>query len=235
MTTDSDLRRSIRQLRCVDSHARTDTGRVRDHNEDACVTDPERGIFVLADGMGGHAGGEVAATTACVSAHKALATNSVIEGRVDSAMRAAFAAADRSVRSRAARDPSLVGMGTTLVVAWGFLGRLWIGHAGDSRAYLWRDGRLSCLTQDHGHGHIVTRAVGIGSQTIPDTSSIPLMKGNILLLCSDGLSKPLSDTSIARVFASGRRTCSKISADLVDSALAAGGPDNVTVAVARFG
>jgi PPM family protein phosphatase len=221
-------------LRCVDAHARTHVGHVRDHNEDAVISDPARGVFVLADGMGGLPAGEVASSIACAEAHRAL-TGRVHGASRHTSMLDAFAAADGVVRERSSLDPRLRGMGTTLAAVVVSRGRACVGHAGDSRVYLWRAGVLTRLTQDHGSGHVVMRAIGVGPGPSPDVRSIELAPGDVLMLCSDGLHGPLRSAGIERVLRREPCSCAVLSAKLIEAALEAGGPDNVTVAIARFG
>ncbi len=223
----------------------THVGRVRDGNEDAVhpVGDETTSgpvIVAVADGMGGHAAGEVASALAIEQA-TALAEGSALD-RVQ--------AANAAVVATAADDVALAGMGTTLTLAiFSADGRLEIGHVGDSRAYLWRNERLTQLTIDHTlvheliaqgrlapeeaethpRRHMLTRTVGMGDVLV-DTLEIHLMPGDRVLLCSDGLTGMVSDERIARIL---EHTAAAADAvwSLVEAANAAGGLDNTTVAV----
>jgi len=225
---------TARRARLVDAAARTDVGRVRGRNEDAVAVSPAAGIFVVADGMGGHAGGDVASALAAHAAYEVLAARTPRTSR-PVALRAAFTAADKRVRGEAARRPALDGMGTTLVALLVQGDRATVGHCGDSRAYLWRGGVLTGLTRDHGQGHVVTRAIGAGPGPSPDIAAVALAPGDVLLLCSDGLSKPLGSRGIARVMAGAPLDCNRACEALIDATFAAGAPDNVTVVLARLG
>ena len=140
--------------------AASDTGRVREHNEDHMGIDAQAGLFILADGMGGHQGGEVASKIAVESAmrHLQAAGAALDPGGIDDetgllraslALREAVMAANRAIRQEAERQPRLQGMGTTLIIAWFHQDRLSIAHVGDSRLYRHRQGRLAQLTCDH--------------------------------------------------------------------------------------
>jgi protein phosphatase len=223
---------------------RTDVGHVRDHNEDAAwpSSDGESDDLVVigvADGMGGHAGGEVASATA-------LDTAMTVGG--DAAMR--VTAANLAVVDAAKLRPRLAGMGTTLTLA--ILhpdGRAEFGHVGDSRAYRMRDQELEQVTTDHSYvaqlvaegklspedaiAHpyrsVVTRAVGLDAALDVDTFSIDLEVGDRLLLCSDGLTDMVGDTSLAESLDEG--SIAEAADRLVEAAKDAGGVDNITVLV----
>jgi protein phosphatase len=223
----------------------TDTGRVRDHNEDA-VFPSDIGVAAeglvagVADGMGGHIGGEIASA---VALEAAVAVEGDPRTRVD--------AANRAVVDRAAAEPELAGMGTTLTLAvLESDGTLELAHVGDSRAYLYRAGNLIQLTRDHslvaemveaGHLHpddaadhpyrsIVTRALGLDRRVEIDVVTDRLESGDRLILCSDGLSGMVPDADIA-VLLERATEPHDAAASLVEAANAAGGVDNVTVVV----
>jgi PPM family protein phosphatase len=224
----------------------SDTGRVRRHNEDRSLADLP--VLAVADGMGGAKAGEVAAEMA-VSEVGGLAPPVTAD-----AVRDALERANAAIRRLAEEDPDKAGMGTTLTAAVLADGRLDVVHVGDSRAYLWRDGELRQLTQDHSvvaelvrrgsispedaethpHRNVITRALGAEPQVVPDTVSEPLREGDVVLLCSDGLSSYVGADEIARVL-SRARTLAEAARLLVERANAAGGVDNVTVVLARAG
>ena len=219
---------------------RTDVGRGRPENEDSLLVAPEDGLCAVADGMGGHRAGEVASATA-IDALKAA----YLEGqRIDQAVGAANAA----VFARAAQDASLRGMGTTLTALALHDSTAELGHVGDSRAYLMRDGQVTQVTEDHSlveqlvregrltpeeaQNHpqraIITRALGVDADVQVDTYRIDLKPGDRLLICSDGLTNMLSDDTIAQTLR--RHVDPQQAADtLVDMANQAGGDDNITV------
>ena len=224
---------------------RSETGRVRDNNEDAIVHTDR--LAVVADGMGGAPGGEVAAQAATACVHAAFAGGSPGE------LAAAVRAANWAVWDRARDRSELAGMGTTLCAA-GLLdnGRVVLAHVGDSRAYLWRDGTLTPLTQDHTvtaelvrhgelseeqarthpHRGVLTRALGVGPDVEIDRSTLAVEEGDRIVVCSDGLFNELSGEEIATAVARGGDVAAIVD-NLVESAIAHGGRDNVSVVVAE--
>jgi protein phosphatase len=221
----------------------TDVGRVREGNEDSFVIDEALGLFAVADGMGGHVGGEVASTTAIEALRAAVAQGQAID--------AAIVTANAAVLDRAAGDRTLSGMGTTLTAMRPLSGsQLLLGHVGDSRAYLLRDGELERLTEDHSlveelvrdgritreqaevhpQRNIVTRVLGVDYQIDVDLLTIDVMTGDRLLLCSDGLTSMVREREVARLLGSSA-SVQAIADHLVDAAVANGGEDNVTVVV----
>lgn len=223
--------------------SRTDVGCVRDHNEDSLLVAPP--LFAVADGMGGHAAGEVASEIAItVLGEKAPHTpDAAALGRaVEDANRAVILAANEK-RGRA-------GMGTTMTAAVLQKDRLVIAQVGDSRAYLLYQGRLQQLTRDHSlmadmieagrltpeearthpNRSVITRALGSDPRMVPDLYEITVETGDRLLLCSDGLSSMVEDSAIESTLARTRdpQRCASM---LVNEAIAAGGYDNVTVVV----
>ncbi len=222
---------------------RTDVGRVRDGNEDEKLVDDRMGLFAVADGMGGHQGGEVASSTALEALRAAVADGAPI--------RDAIARANEAVIERAAADDRLRGMGTTMTAATlAAGGTLLIGHVGDSRAYLARDGAFTQITEDHSlveemvregeltpeqadvhpRRNIVTRALGIDPDVDVDLYPVELRGGDRVLLCSDGLTSMIRPDEIAAILR--EEADPQQAADrLVDAANAAGGEDNITVVV----
>lgn len=221
----------------------TDVGRVRDGNEDSFVVDEQLGLFAVADGMGGHRGGEVASTTAVEALRAAVAAGRSVED--------AIVGANDAVLDRAAGEPGLAGMGTTLTAVLP-LGdtQLLIGHVGDSRAYLLHAGAFERLTEDHSlveelvregritreqaevhpQRNIVTRALGADAEVAVDVQTIEVETGDRVLICSDGLTTMVRERDVARAL--GRDDSVQQIADaLVDDALRNGGEDNVTVVV----
>jgi protein phosphatase len=232
-------------LPTVSAHGRSDVGRVRSGNEDALLLG--RTVFAVADGMGGHLGGEVASAAA-------LEPVAALDGRTfptaEEAVRTLTAAvvdANADVARRSHDDPSLQGMGTTLTAVLVDGRDAHLVHVGDSRAYLARGDRFVQLTDDHTlvqtlldqgritpdqvathpHRSVITRAVGVADDVEVDALQITLRDGDRLVLCSDGLSGVVDDATIARVV---REQDPAAAVDtLVDAANAAGGPDNITV------
>ncbi len=234
---------SMTKLRTV---SRTDIGRVRDNNEDAVVS-TER-LAAVADGMGGHPGGDVASAVAIALMQAAFTGRSLDE------LQAAVRAANRAIWDRASDSAELEGMGTTVCAA-GVIedGRLAVVNVGDSRAYVLRDGSLKQLTHDHsvtaeavGRGemseeeaadhpyrHVLTRAVGVAPDVELDSTSHSAMKGDRLLVCSDGLFNEVPNEEIASIMAAPEDI--QATADgLVELALSRGGHDNISVVVAEI-
>jgi PPM family protein phosphatase len=234
------------ELALVELADLSDTGRVRRHNEDRALGRPP--VIAVADGMGGAKAGEVAAQLAVEEVAR-------LEEPVEvSDVRAAVDRANAAIRRMAREDPEKSGMGTTFTAAMLEDGRLDVVHVGDSRAYLWRDGRLRQLTEDHSvvaelvrrgslspedaenhpHRNVITRALGAEAEVTVDTFSEYLRDGDVVLLCSDGLSSYVSEQDIAAVLADAV-TLADAAKALVERANVAGGTDNVTVVLARVG
>jgi protein phosphatase len=219
----------------------TDIGRVRERNEDSMLVDPP--LYVVADGMGGHRGGQVASQVA-LEAMEGLATEG--QGSLADHVRRA----NRAVWDRSVEDERLAGMGTTLTAARVDRGSALIAHVGDSRAYLLRDGSLRQLTSDHTlvarmvksgeiteaeaevhpHKNVLTRALGTDEEVEVDEDSIALVDGDRLLLCSDGLTGMVTEDQIQAILENSDQP--QQAADrLVKAANRAGGIDNITVVV----
>jgi protein phosphatase len=225
------------------AHAVTDVGRVRDGNEDGYRIDERTGLVAVADGMGGHVGGEIASAIALEALVAAVANGRPI--------RDAIAEANEAVIEKADADQNLRGMGTTLTAAtMASGGTLLVGHVGDSRAYLSRDGAIRQITDDHSlveemvqrgqltpeqaevhpQRSIVTRAIGIDPDIEVDVYPVELHPGDRVLLCSDGLTDMVRAEAIGQILArepDGQRAAQL----LVESANAAGGNDNITALV----
>ncbi len=238
--------------------ALTDVGRVRANNEDAVRLDVERGMAILADGMGGYNAGEVASALAVNLIaeelgrwlHEAAATASLRDVR--RAMEICVDNANGVIFEGAHTHEAYAGMGTTLVMGVVHQDTFVVGHVGDSRAYRWRAGVLAQLTRDHsllqeqidiglitpaeaaasGNRNLVTRALGVESTVLLDIQEIDVAPGDVFLLCSDGLNDMLTDHDIARVLA-GTEAPERKSQRLVDLANARGGRDNISVAIVK--
>lgn len=226
--------------------AQTDTGLRRSHNEDSLLTRPP--VFAVADGMGGHAAGDVASAAVVTRLQEGLSGDFLEPGWIDRALREATA--DIAL----AADDDELGVGTTVtgiaLTAQGD-GVYWtVFNVGDSRVYLYEDRELSRLTVDHSvvqelvdsgaikpedaeshpRSNIITRAVGFNLEPVPDYWMLPVRANVRLLLCSDGLTKELKETEIRRHLAA-RHDAEQTARALVSAALEAGGRDNVTVIV----
>ena len=214
----------------VDSASATHTGSVREHNEDFHRSTPSHGIYLLADGMGGHAGGEVASSLAVDAAHEALRSKVRPSGCCE-AIRYAAARAKSAVLAAAERNADLRGMGTTLILGLVTRTEFAYGWIGDSRIYRYASGALSLITRDHGQGNVLYNAIGKKDARV-EMGSVTLQDGDRFLLCSDGLSSFVHESVIALVMKKNkdpRAACE----ELVRETLAVGAPDNVTVTVLR--
>jgi protein phosphatase len=221
---------------------RTDVGRGRPENEDSLLVDAAHGLYAVADGMGGHRAGEVASATAIETLQAAYLGGRPVDRAIEEANSAVFA--------RAAGNAELRGMGTTLTAIAVDGGTAVLGHVGDSRAYLLRDGAVTRVTDDHSlveqlvregrltpeeaQNHpqraIITRALGVDAEVQVDTYRVDLRPGDRLLICSDGLTNMLSDDTIGVTLR--RHADPQQAADtLVDMANQAGGDDNITVVI----
>ena len=232
----------------------TDVGQRRDHNEDAYVTfEAEDGavILVVADGMGGHLAGEVASAIAIEVIQREL-TQPAADPPV--ALQTTIEHANQEIWTEAERDPEKAGMGSTIVAAVVVGNQLYMANAGDSPAYLVRDGQAEQITRDHGlvaeqieagliraedadthpFRHILTRCLGAESSV--EVELYPpreLQDGDVLVLCSDGLTEHVNKRELGALVAS--ESPDEIAKGLVDVANQRGGHDNITVVVARVG
>jgi PPM family protein phosphatase len=227
------------------SAGRTDRGQLRKNNEDAIVRMDR--LVLVADGMGGHPGGEIAANAA------AGVVPAVFTGQSVDELEAAVRAANWAIRDRANAQAELDGMGTTLCAA-GLLadGQIALVNVGDSRAFLWHEGALTQLTQDHSvtaelvqrgelreedatrHPHygMLTRALGVGSDVMIDRRTVVVEEQDRIVLCTDGLFNELSGEEIASAMAGGGDMAAIVDR-LIGSAVSHGGRDNVSVVVAE--
>ena len=227
----------------VTLYARTDIGLVRTNNEDSYLTDPHRSLAIVADGMGGHAGGEVASKIAVDTISEQLKGGDSVwpfgrAQRERERIVEAIRLANRRVREAAQQDNSLAGMGTTVVVLWIRGRRAHVAHVGDSRIYRYRKGGLVQLTRDHSWPseeaamrNVLTRAIGPEDKVEIDHRLLEVEAGDVFLLCSDGLTRPVGDEGIVRAL----RECKdgeQASQRLVELAKENGAPDNVTVVLA---
>ncbi|MDQ1585088.1 MAG: family protein phosphatase [Actinomycetota bacterium] len=211
--------------------SRSEIGHVRKRNEDALLVEPEVGVFAVADGMGGHPAGDVASAAAIRALTAELVDRAVDDTDPPAALTAALEGAHRAVREEAAGDSALTGMGTTVVVALVRGDATWVGHVGDSRAYLLPSGGpLRPVTRDHGAGGYLTQALGLDRGIAPDVVRLQLGSGDRLLLCSDGLTNMVPD-SVLQDLLQASSDPQAASDALAEAALAAGGIDNVTVVV----
>ncbi|MFL5864340.1 MAG: Stp1/IreP family PP2C-type Ser/Thr phosphatase [Solirubrobacteraceae bacterium] len=234
-------------LRAADTIWKTDTGRQRRDNEDnAFVRAP---LFVVADGMGGAQAGEVASRLAVEEFHEALPDEGSAEERLTDRIRAA----NRRIYHLSRTEHEHAGMGTTLTAAYVDDDHLTVAHVGDSRAYIFRDGQLARLTQDHSlveelmrqgklteeqaaehpQRSIITRALGIEGDVEVDTWTYPVRAGDVVLLCSDGLTSMIGEQQILQIL-SADPSLDQAADRLIGAANDAGGRDNITVVLFRL-
>ena len=227
------------------AYMKTHRGLVREQNEDTiCVAEP---LYVLADGMGGHQAGEVAS---------ALAARTLCETLRDmqpsaDALTRGYLAANSAVFARQKEDETLSGMGTTMTALWEDQEYVFVGQIGDSRAYLYRDGKLHQITEDqsmvgemlragaiteeqarsHPYRNVITRALGTGAEIETDILTLEKQPGDKYLLCSDGLTEYVRCEEMQEILL---RTPNEEAADrLLEMALAAGGRDNISLVIAE--
>jgi PPM family protein phosphatase len=234
-------------IRAAETIQMTDTGRQRRDNEDSMFV--RAPVFVVADGMGGAQAGEVASRIAVEAFEQGLSDSGSPEERLADRVREA----NRRIHELSHADDERHGMGTTLTAAYLDDSHLAIAHVGDSRAYLFRDGELQRLTQDHSlvgelvrkgklteeqaeehpQRSIITRALGPEPSVEVDTWSYPVRDGDIVLLCSDGLTSMITEEKIAEVLESSS-SLMEAGSRLIREANAAGGRDNITVVLTRL-
>jgi protein phosphatase len=234
-------------IRAAESTYKTDTGRQRRDNEDSAFA--RAPVFVVADGMGGAQAGEVASRIAIEAFESGLGDAGSPEERLAVRVREA----NRQIYDRSRAEEGREGMGTTLTAAYLDDGSVAIAHVGDSRAYLFRDGELTRLTRDHSlvdelvrrgklteeqaaehpQRSIITRALGPEPNVEVDTWTYPVRPGDVLLLCSDGLTSMVPEERIAELLGSSE-SLDQAGDRLIDEANEAGGRDNITVVLCRI-
>src|SRR5438270_3354217 len=234
-------------LRAADAVCKTDTGRQRRDNEDNAYA--RAPVFVVADGMGGAQAGEVASKVAIEAFERELPDEGSPEERLSTRVREA----NRQIYDRSHAERESAGMGTTLTAAYLDESTVAIAHVGDSRAYMLRDGTLQRLTRDHSlvdelvrrgklteeqaaehpQRSIITRALGPEPDVEVDTWTYPMRPGDVLLLCSDGLTSMVAEERVEEILG-GSTDLGAVAQKLIDEANAAGGRDNITVVLSRI-
>ena len=232
---------------------KSDQGKIRNSNEDSYVAMDFQGTFLVADGMGGHAAGEIASAMAA-EAVKSFLEEGERDSKTEVLLQNAVQRANAHVYQAQMQKKELRGMGSTLTVLAISNNRFHIAHVGDSRAYLYRNGELKQLTQDHSavwplyetgilskrdlakhpQKHIITRSIGTYPQVEVDLQCDNASAGDIFLLCSDGLTDVLSDEEIGQNLSEDGTRPQDLADRLVDAANNGGGPDNITVIVVRI-
>ncbi|MBA2475968.1 MAG: Stp1/IreP family PP2C-type Ser/Thr phosphatase [Actinobacteria bacterium] len=223
------------------------TGRRRRRNEDAYVLQPP--LFAVADGMGGPRAGEIASRLAAEALQSASG-----DGFGESRVVSLIQTANRRIYQRSSEDAEVSGMGTTITVALVEDGTVALGHVGDSRAYLIREGRLEQLTEDHSlvgelyrsgklsraeadshpQRSVITRALGTDPDVDVDTFTIESRPGDVFLLCSDGLTTMVRDEDLLEIVERQGNDLEQAARTLIDTANQAGGEDNITVVFFRL-
>jgi serine/threonine protein phosphatase PrpC len=229
------------QLMIIESYGISDIGLSRANNEDVWAELPDCNFYVLADGMGGHQAGEVAAKEAVMEMCDAIDTlfakkEPLSQSGVIAGLHRGIIAANTWVRTLAKQHPELSGMGTTLCCFCLFEETLIYAHVGDSRIYRFRK-KLTCLTADHSvrqeNKSMLTQAIGTSSLLGPEIATAPVVIGDIYFLCSDGLTDYVADDEIETILQ--KSTSLKDAAiELVETAKAAGGNDNITILMIKL-
>jgi serine/threonine protein phosphatase PrpC len=230
----------------------SDVGRRRAANEDHYAMAPDLGLYLVADGLGGHVAGQIASELAADAAVRAMRTLEGTGTKLSERLRWAVVAANREVHETARRWPELAGMGTTLVAIALQEGRAALAHVGDSRGYLVRGDRIRQLTDDHSlvgellrrnkisadaarehpQRHVLTRAVGVRPTVEPDLAELTPEAGDTFVLCSDGLTGHVRDDEIGGAVVGVEDP--QVTVDrLIGLANERGGEDNITLVVVR--
>ena len=243
----------------------TNVGMKRNHNEDNFSIIEEAGLYIVADGMGGHASGEVASQMAVEALREFFAATAQdpertwpykmdrSKGYEETRLITGIKLANLRIYESAQRDPRQRGMGTTIVSLFAVEDGVYMAHVGDSRGYRVRDGKIEQLTEDHSllndyikmrrltpeeianfpHKNVIVRALGMKDTVKVDTCHEQPREGDVYVLCSDGLSGPVTDEELLEIVVANRDL--KVAASkLIERANENGGPDNITVVLARW-
>ncbi len=250
----------------LNSAGRTHVGMKRTHNEDSLRLFREENLFIVADGMGGHASGEVASQMSVETLSEFFRSTAeddeitwpykLEKGRKyeENRVVTGIKLSNRRIFESAQRDTKLKGMGTTLVVTFFVNDTAYIGHVGDSRVYRYRNGALFQITEDHSllndyikmrqltpeeieafpHKNVIVRALGMKETVQVDIASEQPEKGDVYLLCSDGLNGMVTDEDLASILADEGNDLDKCCEVMIDAANQNGGTDNITIILVRF-
>ncbi|MBN1567707.1 MAG: Stp1/IreP family PP2C-type Ser/Thr phosphatase [Acidobacteria bacterium] len=223
---------------------------MRSSNEDSFIANPRNAVFLVADGMGGHAAGEIASQIAASTVEEVFSNNTSSLG-MEELLRLAVDKANIKVYETQKLKPECRGMGSTLTILTFLDNHYYVAQVGDSRAYLYRNKALNQLTRDHSlvwplfeggiltkddisrhpQKNLITRSIGTQPQVEADLQKGPALEGDIFLLCSDGLTDVLSDRDIYHVLSNTGKSPQELSEMFVKAANSGGGPDNVTTVV----
>ncbi len=230
----------------------TDVGKVREINQDYLATHPAHGLFIVADGMGGHLAGEKASQGAVEAITRSLSAEAIAEadGTLIDLIQEALQVANREIVQASLQDSSMRGMGTTATLAVTVSDKVYVGHIGDSRAYHIRGEEINQITEDHSvvaqllraraitpaeaqrhpYRNVITRCLGMQMEVEADTFEVDWIPGDQILLCSDGLSGLVSDEEMGQIANESpepQEACDR----LVALAMERGGYDNITVVI----
>jgi protein phosphatase len=238
----------------------TNVGMKRQNNEDNYLINDELGLYIVCDGMGGHAGGEYASQIAVTTVEEVLSNirdeNAELDASADEQVtqekiKYAVRLAGKRIYERAQTDPEFRGMGTTAVILLFRKGMTYLAHVGDSRGYLVRGGEITQRTEDHSwvneqikaglitadtakhhrFRNIITRSLGFQEEVEIDTQVLRAEPGDLYLLCSDGLSNLVDDREMAELLV--EKSFQESARDMIEIANGRGGDDNITLVVAR--
>jgi PPM family protein phosphatase len=230
----------------------TDKGKKRESNQDSFLIDDRLGVFIVADGVGGHTGGEVASALAVETVREVIAHPKAGQFKPKEVLYQAYEEASHRIFDRAAQEVRLNGMGTTMVMGYYRDTKLYVANVGDSRCYLYRKPYLWQMTEDHSlineqirlgmmseeqarkqlGKNVITRSVGFERDVFPDILEREVSAGDTFLFCSDGLSGMVNDSDMAKIL--NNTSPEKLTQAMVEKALDHGGDDNVTVLIVQF-
>ena len=231
----------------------TDTGLVRALNEDSLCISPEDSFFAVADGMGGHRAGEIASKMALQLLKSGLDKRLKSREKAEQALVDSIKEANRSLFELSAKNPEWQGMGTTVTACLKSDGEILIGQVGDSRAYLLRDNGISQLTEDHSlvqelvksgsiteeeaflhpQRNVLTRAIGIGLVLDVDLFRVNIKSGDLLLLCTDGLTRYIRQEELLSTVSSAPDLDAAVQ-ELLKKVIQSGGADNISIVLVEF-
>ncbi|MBC7419105.1 MAG: Stp1/IreP family PP2C-type Ser/Thr phosphatase [Bdellovibrio sp.] len=230
----------------------TDKGLKREGNQDSFLIDDRLGLFIVADGVGGHFGGEVASALAVETVREVVGHPKATQFKPKEVIYQAYEEASHRIFDRSANEKRLSGMGTTMVMGYVRDSKLFVANVGDSRCYLYRKPYLWQITEDHSlvneqirlgmmteeHArkvvgkNVITRSVGFERDVFPDVLEREVSTGDVFLFCSDGLTGMVTDQDLCTML--NQNAADKVAPMMIDKALAHGGDDNVTVLVLHF-
>lgn len=230
----------------------SDKGLKREGNQDSFLIEDRIGLFIVADGVGGHFGGEVASALAVETVREVVSHPKAMDFRARDVLAQAYEEASHRIYDRALQEPKLNGMGTTMVLSYVRDNKLFIANVGDSRCYLWRKPFLWQVTEDHSlineqirlgmmteeqakkliGKNVITRSVGFERDVFPDLLEREISSGDTFIFCSDGLSGMVPDNEICTIM--NTNSIEKTAPLLIQRALDHGGDDNVTVVIVQF-